>query len=103
MQSLRITVRVDGTYVYASLFADENRPTREQAFFYDNTYTSPGGIPSVKKPQLETIFEGVRINAKDWSFKDVASPIDESFGKQQRIAKNLVNPQLITISDGDRW
>ncbi len=70
-------VRVDGTYVYESLFADENRPTPEQALFYDNTYTTPGGVPSVKIPQLETIFEGVRINAKDWSFKGVASPIDE--------------------------
>ena len=37
-------VRVDGTYVYASLFADENRPTAEQALFYDNTHTTPGGV-----------------------------------------------------------
>ena len=82
-------VRVDGTYVYESLFAEENKPTPEQAFFYDNTFNTPGGVPSVKKPQLETIFEGVRINAKDWNFKGVASPIDESFGKQQRmIMKN---------------
>ena len=76
-------MRVDGTYVYETLFAEENKPTPEQAFFYDNTFTTPGGVPSVKKPQLETIFEGVRINAKDRSFKGVASPIDESFGKQQ--------------------
>jgi hypothetical protein len=85
-------IRVDGTYVYESLFADENRPTREQALFYDNTYTAPGGVPSVKKPRLETIFEGVRINAEDWSFKGVASPIDESFGKQQRmVMKNALS------------
>jgi hypothetical protein len=58
-------------------------------FFYDNTYTTPGGVPYVKKPQLDTIFEGVRINAKDWNFKGLASPIDESFGKQQRkVMKN---------------
>jgi hypothetical protein len=78
-------VRVDGTYVFESLFAEENKPTREQAFFYDNTFNTPGGVPSAKKPQLETIFEGVRINAKNWDFKGVASPVDESFGKQQRM------------------
>jgi hypothetical protein len=42
-------------------------------------------FPPSKKPQLETIFEGVRINAKDWNFKGVASPIDELFGKHQRM------------------
>ena len=98
-------VRVDGTYVYESLFAKENKPTPEQAFFYDNTYTTPGGVPSVKKPQLETIFEGVRINAKDWNFKGVASPIDESFGKQQRMAmKNALSGHKPTMpSTVDKW
>ena len=81
-------LRVDGTYVFESLFAERNKPTLEQAFFYDNTYTTPEGVPSVKRPQLDTIFEGVRINAKDWNFKGVASPIDESFGKQQRMVMN---------------
>jgi hypothetical protein len=42
-------VRVDGTYVYESLFAEENKPTPEQAYFYDNAYATPGGVPSVKK------------------------------------------------------
>jgi hypothetical protein len=98
-------VRVDDTYVYESLFADENRPTPEQALFYNNTYTTPGGVPSVKKPQLETIFEGVRINAIDWSFKGVASPIDESFGKQQRmLMKNALSGHKPTMpSTMDKW
>ncbi len=78
-------LQVDGTNDYESLFEERNRPTTERAFFYDQHFMTAKGVVSTKKPQLDPIFEGVRINAKDWHFKGVASPIDSAFGKQPRM------------------
>ncbi len=58
--------------------------------FYDNFFPKQDGTLSNKKPQLDPmIFEGVRINAKDWHFKGVASPADSLTGKLPRtVMKN---------------
>ena len=83
-------LRVPGSDKFECLFAEENQPTMEQAMFYDNFFPKPDGTLSNKKPQLDPlIFEGVRINAKDWHFKGVASPADSVTGRIPRtVMKN---------------
>ena len=83
-------LKVQGSDKFESLFAEGNKPTMEQAMFYDNFFPKPDGSLSNKKPQLDPlIFEGVRINAKDWHFKGVASPSDSLTGRIPRtVMKN---------------
>ena len=83
-------LRMKGSDKFESLFAEQNRPTPEQAMFYDNCFPKPDGSLSNKTPQLDPmIFEGVRINAKDWHFKGVASPAGSLTGRLPRtVLKN---------------
>ncbi len=46
-------LRVEGSNSFESLFEEENKPTREQALFYDNYFPKPDGTVSNKKPQLD--------------------------------------------------
>ena len=45
-------LRVPGSDKFESLFAEGNKPTMEQAMFYDNFFPKPEGAVSKKKPQL---------------------------------------------------
>jgi hypothetical protein len=45
-------LRVEGSNSSESLFEEENKPTREQAFFYDNFFPKPDGSVSNKNLSL---------------------------------------------------
>ncbi len=64
---------------YKSVFLEGNEPTPAQAYFHES------GLQT-KKPPHQVIFEGVKINSRDYEFQTIMSRVDpdDTSGRETR-------------------
>ena len=64
---------------YKSVFSEGNEPTPTQAYYHES------GLQS-KKPPHQVIFEGVKINSRDYEFQTIMSRVDpnDTSGRETR-------------------
>ena len=79
---------------YKSVFSEGNEPTPEQAYYHES------GLQS-KKPPHQVIFEGVKINSRDYEFQTIMSRVDPNAtsGRETRKVMATKSKALATYNE----